>query len=265
MTTTKFHHSLQRQGQTCLVKLSGVIDEDNELAALGDQIDGRTVVIDLAGVERINSCGVRDWVKWIADVEARGIRVVLVSCSPAIVAQINLVDNFLGAAVVKSFYAPYFCPECDKEKALLCQVEDLGAPPRDPPRCRCDDCDQVMEFDDMADSYFAFLAGAADPELLAELGGVVQEAAVPEESSRIRTRGSARSPLPSIPTLPASDGGGSRAFGIPETETPPRPRLRTRPPSAPAPVRPERSGGVGFAVLGLLIAALGVVAYLLLR
>ena len=38
-------------------------------------------------------------------------------CSPAIVAQINLVNNFTGSGVVKSFYVPYFCSECDEEKS----------------------------------------------------------------------------------------------------------------------------------------------------
>ena len=51
-------------------------------------------------------------------------RVVLSECSPAIVAQINLVNNFTGTGVVKSFYAPYFCPQCDREKVLLIETRD---------------------------------------------------------------------------------------------------------------------------------------------
>src|SRR5690349_24154934 len=44
----------------------------------------------------IYSCSVRDWVNWLSKLESNGTRSVLVECSPAIVAQINLVNNFTG-------------------------------------------------------------------------------------------------------------------------------------------------------------------------
>ena len=109
--------------------------------------------------------------------EANGTRSVLVECSPAIVAQINLVNNFTGSGVVKSFYVPYFCPECDEEKVLLVEASDMGPPPHEPPTCRCDECDLVMDFDDMPDSYFAFLSNQrklAEPD---KINGAMKELA----------------------------------------------------------------------------------------
>src|SRR5262244_1309282 len=154
----KFQAAVHQKDEVTYVKLGGVIDEDNELVELTDRIASGTTVIDLADIERINSCGVRDWVNWLTRIERNGARVVLVECSPAIVAQINLVNNFTGNGVVKSFYVPYFCPECDEEKVLLVEASDMGPPPHEPPTCRCDECDLVMDFDDMPDSYFAFLS-----------------------------------------------------------------------------------------------------------
>lgn len=154
----KFQGAVQHRGDVSYVKLGGVIDEDNELGELVDKIPIGTAVIDLGEIERINSCGVRDWVNWLSKLETNGTRSVLVECSPAIVAQINLVNNFTGSGVVKSFYVPYFCPECDEEKVLLVEATDMGPPPHEPPTCRCDECDLVMDFDDMPDSYFAFLS-----------------------------------------------------------------------------------------------------------
>ena len=162
----KFTAGIQQHDDVSLVKLAGVIDEDNELSELLDKISGSTAVIDLGEIERINSCGVRDWVNWLGKIEDHA-SVVLVECSPAIVAQINLVNNFTGTGVVKSFYVPYFCPECDEEKVLLCEAADMGPPPHEPPTCRCDECEQVMDFDDMPDSYFAFMSNQkklTDPE-----------------------------------------------------------------------------------------------------
>src|SRR6187399_2954712 len=99
----KFQASVQHRGDVSYVKLGGVIDEDNELSDLVDKIPSGTAVIDLGEIERINSCGVRDWVNWLSKLETNGTRSVLVECSPAIVAQINLVNNFTGSGVVKSF------------------------------------------------------------------------------------------------------------------------------------------------------------------
>ena len=171
----KFHAAVHQRDDVTYVKLGGVIDEDNELGELVDKIPNGTAVIDLGEIERINSCGVRDWVNWLSKLETNGTRSVLVECSPAIVAQINLVNNFTGSGVVKSFYVPYFCPECDEEKVLLVEASDMGPPPHEPPTCRCDECDLVMDFDDMPDSYFAFLSNQrklAEPD---KINGAMKE------------------------------------------------------------------------------------------
>ena len=207
----KFQASVHHRDDVSYVKLSGVIDEDNELTTLTDKIPSGTAVIDLGEIERINSCGVRDWVNWLGKLEGQATRSVLVECSPAIVAQINLVNNFTGNGVVKSFYVPYFCPECDEEKVLLVEAADMGPPPHEPPTCRCDECDLVMDFDDMADSYFAFLSNQkkiAEPE---KVNGVIKEFASGDngEKSKIRSRTgtaslhSSVSSLPSVPSLPS--------------------------------------------------------------
>src|SRR3954451_16206379 len=211
----KFQASVQHRGDVSYVKLGGVIDEDNELADLVDKIPTGTAVIDLGEIERINSCGVRDWVNWLSKLETNGARSVLVECSPAIVAQINLVNNFTGSGVVKSFYVPYFCPECDEEKVLLVEATDMGPPPHEPPTCRCDECDLVMDFDDMPDSYFAFLSNQkklADGE---KINGAMKELGRGSEpnvsgqttpSWKVKSRASqpqVGGSKPSVPSLPS--------------------------------------------------------------
>lgn len=273
----KFQAAVQHRDDVSYVKVSGVVDEDNELGGLRDQVHGRTVVIDLGEVERINSWGVRDWVHWLEALQGRGARIVLVECSPAIVAQINLVNNFTGGGAVKSFYVPYFCPQCDAEKSLLCETAEMGPPPHEPPICRCDECDLVMDFDDMPDSYFAFLASQpgeaeAGGEPAPALQGLAPE---DEEASGIRSRLSATtmgggrsvsgSSLPSVPSLPSLSGGHSP----PETSEEPGPTAEQPSAARPAarlpdrePVEPQRSFGVHI-FIGLLVAALALLAYVL--
>src|SRR5690348_6180463 len=225
----KFQANVQHRGDVSYVKLGGVIDEDNELGDLVDKIPTGTAVIDLGEIERINSCGVRDWVNWLSKLEYNGTRSVLVECSPAIVAQINLVNNFTGSGVVKSFYVPYFCPECDEEKVLLVETSDMGPPPHEPPTCRCDECDLVRDFDDMPDSYFAFLSNhkkLAEPD---KINGAMKDLAAgssPPGGKKVKSRASqpAMSPpagasVPSLPSIqrsstrPVTTGSGAPAPG----------------------------------------------------
>jgi anti-anti-sigma regulatory factor len=216
----KFQATVQSKDDVTYVKLSGVIDEDNELAEITEKIPAGTAVIDLAEIERINSCGVRDWVNWLGKIEKSGTKAILVECSPAIVAQINLVNNFTGSGVVKSFFAPYYCSQCDHEKVLLVEAAELGPPPHKAPTCRCDECDGVMDFDDMEDSYFAFLASARKVAEAAKITAVVSELKPggDGEKQKIRSRvgstGGGGTPasmpsMPSVPSLPSLARGGT--------------------------------------------------------
>lgn len=246
----KFQASVQHRGDVSYVKLGGVIDEDNELADLVDKIPTGTAVIDLGEIERINSCGVRDWVNWLSKLENNGTRSVLVECSPAIVAQINLVNNFTGNGVVKSFYVPYFCPECDEEKVLLVEATDMGPPPHEPPTCRCDECDLVMDFDDMPDSYFAFLSNQkklAEPD---KINGAMRDlgrGSEPDTKGKVRSRASqpnlsGTTSKPSVPSLPSiqrtSTQPASALSGKIPTKQPSRPQLGSKPPTSPGGSRP---------------------------
>ncbi len=299
----KFQAAVHHKDEVTYVKLGGVIDEDNELVELTDRISPGTTVIDLADIERINSCGVRDWVNWLTRIERNGAKVVLVECSPAIVSQINLVNNFTGNGVVKSFYAPYFCPNCEREKVLLVEAGELPAHPNRAPICRCDECDGVMDFDDMEDSYFAFLSTARKLPEAARITQVVAElSGETAEKSKIRSRvGSTpvsvgapmASSLPSVPSLPSLTGsratprpsgayavqGAASALSLPGVITTgnrtfggggsipgssPGPRAPSMEPSRFAgPYSQPRSSRLVYVLVAVLIAAIGVLAVLL--
>ena len=141
-----------------MIKLAGILDEHDELAAMANRTgDGKTL-INLAGIERINSSGTRDWVNWLAALKSQGIRPLLIACSPAVVAQLNLVKNFAGNAVVKSVQVPFHCAACDQRKLVLVNVADLGAPPYKVPTCACDGCRATLPFVDETGDYFAFVS-----------------------------------------------------------------------------------------------------------
>ena len=234
---SKFHSEVQTREGVTYLKISGVIDEDNGLQGLESQLGGGPLVINLSEIDRINSCGVRDWVNWLGRLERGGARPILVECAPAIVSQINLVHNFTGQGVVKSFYAPYFCQRCQREKLLLIETRDLAAsgPPFVAPTCRCDECDGPMEFDDMEESYFAFLSNAKKVPHDPSVDQVMQE--LQQDAGKLRPRSQTGAGTPPGSSAPAPSSS------TPMTPQPAAPAAQVgQLPSVPVVPPPSRPG-----------------------
>ncbi len=157
MMESKFIPTLQVGNGYTYLKLKGILDEDNLLANLLSQIQGRLLLIDMAEIERINSCGVRDWVNWINQIQALGIAVILLRCSPVVVSQANMVANFAADAFIHSFYAPYVHPDTGEEQSVLLFTEDIrqNLPIRAPKIFN--ENGEELEFDEFEESYFAFI------------------------------------------------------------------------------------------------------------
>lgn len=151
----KFSINLTLQNGKALVLLNGVMDEDMDLGQLGS-VQESEVHFDFNGVTGINSCGIRDW---IASLEGfGGQKVSYLNCPQVIIEQMNMVKGFLpdGASIV-SFYAPFFCENCENEEKVLLTPDKVqgNAAPKD---VKCSACGaEGMEFDALESQYFHFL------------------------------------------------------------------------------------------------------------
>ncbi len=141
-------------GGRLTISLIGVLDENADLRPLGE-LSG-DVAIDLSGVKRISSTGVREWIDLMRALDGR-CHVTLVACSPPTVTQLNLIANFRGAAEVESFIAPYECAKCGAEREVL--LDATAASHRGPhvPRLSCA-CGQPMQLSELPERYLTFLA-----------------------------------------------------------------------------------------------------------
>ncbi len=172
----KFTAKLRAGQDYTFLKLSGVVDEDNHLSSLTERLEASIVVIDMGEVDRINSYGVRDWVNWLGALAQANKQVALVRCSSAIVQQANMVTNFTGEAVIVSFKAPYYCPECDKSIDKLLYTESLlGQVHPAAPDFVCEVCGGPLEFDDFEESYFAFLQGMGPSSVSGRIREIANE------------------------------------------------------------------------------------------
>ncbi len=138
------------------VALSGELTEHSDFSPVRSLTAPR-IVFDLRGVRRINSCGVREWIRLMEALRESGRAMELEHCSVAFVSQMNMIVNFSGGARVRSFYVPYLCVRCSAEHAELCELRDA---PAVHPTAVCPVCGGEAEFDDLPEAYLAFAQSA---------------------------------------------------------------------------------------------------------
>lgn len=138
-----------------LVYLSGTIDEDADFKPL-DGLTQPQISFDFNDITLLNSCGIREWIGFIQKLPETTI-LQYQRCPQIIIEQINMVHGFFkSGSQIESFYAPYFCADCDKESKILLttdKVKNNKAPETTCPNCGV----EGMEFDALEEQYFHFL------------------------------------------------------------------------------------------------------------
>lgn len=152
----KFDLKIDKAGDSWKVELAGVIDEDADFNP--HSLAGAPAVdLRLGNIKSINSCGIREWIKWVGT--AGTVPVRYHECPKIIVDQINMVQGFLpSSGQVMSFYVPYYCDDSGAEKNILFtlgkEYTDQGL--QTAPEIK-DDEGNVMEMDVVEAKYFKFL------------------------------------------------------------------------------------------------------------
>lgn len=152
-----FKAEKQQNGSEITIKLAGHVDEDAQFAAI-DLAGASKVVVDADGISAINSCGIREWVKWVRTAPGTS-QLIFQKCPKVIVDQINMVTGFLPEnAKVESFYVPYYSDSSGNEKMVLFKegAEFKGGEISAPAEVKDDD-GEVMEMDVIEAKYFKFL------------------------------------------------------------------------------------------------------------
>ena len=130
--------------------LAGCIDERADLSPIRS-VSAGTLVLDLAGVTRINSVGVREWIKAMKGFPST-VSVTWVNVAECLVAQLSMIANFSGPARIATFFAPYFCDDCGHEERHLMTVAEVSTSATAPAQS-CGICGAQMAFDDIEEDY----------------------------------------------------------------------------------------------------------------
>ena len=136
------------------VELIGAIDEDSDFKEL-QGLEQNNIVFDFDKVSMINSCGIREWIKFLETIPEK-INIVYRNCPQIIIEQINMVHGFFRkGASIESFYAPYYCEKCGKENKMHLRTDQVKN--RKAPKLECPTCGEEMDFDAIEAQYFSFL------------------------------------------------------------------------------------------------------------
>lgn len=153
---SSLRHRIEARDGMTWIALSGNIDEGADFAPI-NKLTG-PLVIDLGGINRINSLGVREWIHFVRDREAAGIDLTFERCAPVMVGQIGMISNFMGRrSRIRSVLVPYVCPACTTETLGMFEILP-GA--RVPLTVACPKCQQAMELDELPDTYNALVESA---------------------------------------------------------------------------------------------------------
>ena len=153
-------------GDAALVQVTGLVDE--HFTGFGTMTPGiKTLVLEVSGMTRMTSFGVRQWIKGIEALPKTITDLYLLGCPTFFVDQLNMVLNFGGPGKVLTAVAPYTCLSCGMESGepvdVLTERAALskgGVPEKD-----CSRCGGKLEFDESPESYFSFVSKYAPTSL----------------------------------------------------------------------------------------------------
>lgn len=147
----------EANGNILTIRLSGSIEETVNL----EEMVGATpaeVRVDCKEITRINSVGVKGWIKYFQTLQAKNVKMTFFQCSTAIVEQVNLISNFVCGGTVESIYVPFACTNCKAELIALFRTADLNPQSIQLPELKCTKCSGKAVFDDIEEEYFSFLS-----------------------------------------------------------------------------------------------------------
>lgn len=147
------------------LQFNGTIDESFNAKQIAEGIKD-VLIVDLSGVRRISSFGIREWLEFLKIANEKCDSIYFIKCPPRIIDQFNMVANFGGKGRVLSFFAPYHCDYCERDDSILLEVSDHFDTLKDKkiPDQPCEKCGNAEYLDEDPESFLSYLAGQEKPE-----------------------------------------------------------------------------------------------------
>ena len=139
------------------ISLRGCLNE-NSGPPLNDCLKTMKTIchIDLRGIDKINSIGIGIWLDFTKKA-AINSNLILESCSPDFIYQMNMISNFRENVTVNSCMRYFSCEACNfestKEYKALVHYNENGVMIAN---SNCERCGETVEFGETDDEFFHF-------------------------------------------------------------------------------------------------------------
>ncbi len=138
---------LEQGAVRTLIRLEGALDDGIApvLAQLEAVAKTKELALDVGGIERITSLGVKGWISGMDRLDVRS-KVSFVNCPSAFVDMGVMLPSFVKGRKVESFYAPFECESCNIGQSVLVTVTSgkMSALPK----IVCKTCGEAMAVDE---------------------------------------------------------------------------------------------------------------------
>jgi anti-anti-sigma regulatory factor len=151
-----FRFTSTRMGQATVLSFSGELNETSELRAIL-AFAVPQMILDFGGITRINSRGIRDLMRLLDALRAKGTSITLRECAPALVDALNAFPGLAYPSEIESILIPYNCTACD---CVWSQSLKVRHPVLTLPRIEaspCPGCKAEREMDDHPRTYLQCL------------------------------------------------------------------------------------------------------------
>lgn len=138
------------------VELNGTIEENVNFEQLIGPFTGN-LIVKCRGITRINSVGVKTWMRYFQGLKAQGKTFKFIECPQPVIEQLNMISNFACGGDVISVLLPFSCMKCQNEFVANIQTQELRAGGLQVPAVKCEKVECAARFDDDPDEYLYFL------------------------------------------------------------------------------------------------------------
>ena len=137
-----------------IIYLKGTIYERSDFSDIFKNTSQQPVKIDMSGIERINSIGIRNWTDLLRNTN---VLIEYINCSTVVFDQFVMHAGFVGKnSKVISFYARYYCEICKNQIDHLFYLRHFIAGTSKLPRFACK-CGHQLKLDENEADYLKFI------------------------------------------------------------------------------------------------------------
>lgn len=148
--------NISERGSVSKVTLSGIIDENSDLAPLLE-IKTESIEIECSKVVRINSVGIERWRNIFSEIRGYGRKLVFTQVSPVLVDVQNFISSFIETAEELSVCVPYDCNSCNSNTIVIIETKDIAAKMSTLETTACVKCGKSAEMTEIPEEYFGFI------------------------------------------------------------------------------------------------------------